>query len=230
MEWSLYGLLLLGLTAARLGFVVRYYESYSDHLSSIIDIRDGGWDPWIGLTTAATVIIVAAFRRSPKSVPMFTALLIIALLGIGGTFTISLTKRPVPELLALEIIDLDGNRRNLDEFRGQPLVLNLWASWCAPCVREMPVLQTAQQEFPTIGFVFLNQAESAGVVRQFLQEHRLTIDNLLLDQKAQAGGQYGSRLLPTTLFFDANGNLVDLRLGELSSGTLRNRLEAISKR
>ena len=230
MQWSLYGLLVFGLVTARLGFVFQYFESYSTRLVSIVDIRDGGWDPWTGLTAVAIVVALAAFRNNPRSGPMSAALLTTAVLGMGGTLGMDLTKQSVPELVSLELNDLDGNRRSLEEFRGKPLVINLWATWCPPCIREMPVFQKAQQDYPEIGFVFLNQAESAGVVRQFLQKYQITIDNLLLDQKAQVADQYGSRLLPTTLFFDANGKLADVRLGELSTATLRNRIEAILNR
>lgn len=230
MEWSLYGLLLLGLVAARLSFVLRYSESYSGSIFSIIDIRDGGWDPWTGIAAVSILTLVTALRNSPKFGPMFAAILASVVIGMGGTLGMDLTRTDAPGLLSLEVRDLDGNERNLDEFRGRPLVINLWASWCAPCVREMPVLERAQQEFPEVGFVFLNQAESATVIKQFLQKHPISIDNLLLDENAQAGAQYGSRLLPTTLFFDLNGKLVDMRLGELSSATLQNRLAAIATR
>lgn len=230
MQWSLYGLLMLGLVAARLGFVFQYFESYSTSLLSIIDIRDGGLDPWAGLIAVAIMAALAAFRNNPKSGPIFAALLTTAVLGIGGTLSMDLTKRSAPELVSLELNDLDGNPRNLGEFRGRPLVINLWATWCPPCVREMPVFQKAQQDYPEIGFVFLNQAESAGVIKQFLDKYQITIDNLLLDQKAQIAHQYGSQLLPTTLFFDVNGKLADVRLGELSAATLKNRIEAISIR
>lgn len=107
------------------------------------------------------------------------------------------------------------------------MVVNLWATWCAPCRREMPVLQQAQAARPEVHFVFLNQGESAERVLAFLGSQQLPLRNVLLDAHGQAGAQLGHRALPTTLFYDASGRLVDTRVGELSHATLAQRLEAM---
>ncbi|WP_459655422.1 TlpA family protein disulfide reductase, partial [Achromobacter xylosoxidans] len=69
----------------------------------------------------------------------------------------------------------------LAAFQGKPTVVNLWASWCPPCRREMPAFEQAQAANPDIHFVFLNQGEAASTVRQYLDEHAPSLANALLD-------------------------------------------------
>ena len=131
--------------------------------------------------------------------------------------------------LSLRVEDLRnaaGESVQLADFRGRPLVINLWASWCPPCRREMPVLQQAQAENPDVVFLFANQGESAETVRHFLQGENLRLDNLLFDNGGQLGQQVGSVALPTTVFYTAEGRLLGSHLGELSRGSLARYLEA----
>ncbi|MHA5871143.1 TlpA family protein disulfide reductase, partial [Pseudomonas aeruginosa] len=126
----------------------------------------------------------------------------------------------------LSLRNAAGESVQLADFRGRPLVINLWASWCPPCRREMPVLQQAQAENPDVVFLFANQGESAETVRHFLQGENLRLDNLLFDNGGQLGQQVGSVALPTTVFYTAEGRLLGSHLGELSRGSLARYLEA----
>src|SRR3546814_7473677 len=64
---------------------------------------------------------------------------------------------------------------------GEPMVVNLWATWCPPCRREMPVLAKAQEERGDVTFVFVNQGESESEIRDYLRESHLQLSNVLLD-------------------------------------------------
>ena len=108
------------------------------------------------------------------------------------------------------------------------LLVNLWATWCPPCVREMPVLLQAQMNHPEVNFVFINQGESAQRVQTWLGTRQLPSRNVLLDANQQALPAFKQKGLPTTLFFDAQGQLVDTRTGELSTATLAQRLQTLS--
>ena len=77
--------------------------------------------------------------------------------------------------------------------------------------------------------MFLNQGEEAQKVLAFAARHKIAPDGLLLDRSMTAGPLFGGRALPTTLFFDPNGRLVDTRVGELSSATLTQYLEALAQ-
>jgi thiol-disulfide isomerase/thioredoxin len=106
-------------------------------------------------------------------------------------------------------------------------VINLWATWCVPCRREMPVLVEAQRTMPQVRFVFADQGESAGAVKQFLQAQPLTLQHVLIDENLQLSNYYNVRGYPTTLFIDARGRLRDTHIGELSRATLAERLQRI---
>ncbi|MDX1553417.1 MAG: TlpA disulfide reductase family protein, partial [Marinobacter sp.] len=109
--------------------------------------------------------------------------------------------------------------------QGQPTVVNLWATWCPPCIREMPVLEEAQDRYPGINFVFANQGEHPETINQFLSEQNLDLDHVLSDRQGGFGRAIGSQGLPTTLFYDAQGKLVDSHMGELSKASLARGLE-----
>jgi len=131
-------------------------------------------------------------------------------------------------LPALTMQSVAGQSVALADFQGKPTVVNLWATWCPPCRREMPVLHAAQTERSEVNFVFLNQGESAAKVQAYLTAQQLPLRNVLLDAHGEVGVQMGHRALPTTLFFDAQGRLVDTRVGALSRATLAQRLDTLS--
>ena len=117
----------------------------------------------------------------------------------------------------------------LDAFIGKPTVVNLWATWCGPCVREMPVLHQAQLDHPAVNFVFVNQGEQPERVGAWLKHRSLPLRNVLIDGKGEAGSAFDQRALPTSLFFDARGQWVATRIGELSRATLTEKLQAASR-
>jgi thiol-disulfide isomerase/thioredoxin len=107
---------------------------------------------------------------------------------------------------------------------GRPAVVNLWASWCGPCRQEMPALAAAQQREAKIGFLFVNQGESGAAVRTHLASLGQPLHGVLLDAGSRLGPAVGSRGLPTTLFYDAQGRLLDAHFGVLNAAALESRL------
>src|SRR3546814_10975536 len=93
------------------------------------------------------------------------------------------------------------------------MVLNLWATLCPPCRREMPVLDEAQGRYPGIAFVLVNQGEDRGTIHRYLDRAGLALDHVLLDPHSQAMLETNTRGLPTTLFFHAEGRLADTQPG-----------------
>ena len=91
----------------------------------------------------------------------------------------------------------------------------------------MPVLERAQRATPGVAFVFANQGESAETVKAYLAAESLVLKNMLLDPSGSVAAAASAPGLPTTLFFDATGQLVDRRMGELSPATLAQRLERL---
>jgi thiol-disulfide isomerase/thioredoxin len=116
---------------------------------------------------------------------------------------------------------MSGEMVRLSDYLGRPVILNFWATWCAPCRLEMPELQRAQAEFGDEGPVVLtiNQEESAERVAEFLDEVGLTLP-ALLDSDAEVGKMYGAFFLPTTVIVDQDGRVAAIHRGMISRDEL----------
>jgi thiol-disulfide isomerase/thioredoxin len=228
VERHLLRTLLLGLLAARLAFVVQFREVYLKAPLDILDIRDGGWHAVAGLAAALAYAGVVLARRAPLRKPLLAALAVGTGTWLAGALLLLAAEPDQVRMPRLSLLSMEGATVALSAFEGRPTVVNLWATWCPPCRREMPVLGAAQQARPDVHFVFLNQGESAQQVATYLARSGLALRNVLLDGRGEAGATLGHRSLPTTLFFDASGELVDTRVGELSEASLAERLAAVS--
>jgi thiol-disulfide isomerase/thioredoxin len=220
-------MLLLGMLSARLAFVLLYLEDYLKRPWSIINIGDGGFVYEVGLLVAAAIGAFHAWRRPPVRAPLGVAL-------VAGTLTWGVTAGAVtamrgsqPPLPPSQLLSLEGGGVSLTDYQGKPLVVNLWATWCPPCRREMPVLADAQQREPGITFAFVNQGEDQATVEQYLHQEQLQLDNLLLDIHSSTLRSLGASGLPTTFFYNASGELVDTHFGELSAATLKQSLKQL---
>lgn len=128
--------------------------------------------------------------------------------------------------------DLQGEEMALAQFRGQPVILNFWATWCAPCIFEMPELQAAYETHRESGLVVLglNRDEDAAVVRDFL-DNDLDVEitfPILLDEHATVGDSYGVINLPTTYFVNSDGVVTAVHRGPLTLRQIENFLEEMS--
>ena len=117
-----------------------------------------------------------------------------------------------------ELQDLDGQSISLSDLQGQPVLLNFWASWCGPCVQEMPYLQQIYEEWSGIGLVLLaiDVGESPSKVKGFLQSRGFSFP-VLLDTKEVVARRYNIRGIPTTFFIDRDGIIQDMRIGSFQS-------------
>ncbi|MET0207426.1 MAG: TlpA disulfide reductase family protein [Burkholderiaceae bacterium] len=212
--------LIVGVVFARLGFIYQYKELYAAHPLSIVNLRDGGWSAEVGIV-AMWMFATLHLRNLPRM--RMTAILPLAagtVLFIAGQIALVMQPRE-GQLPALTLDRAGGGTLSLTAFRGRPVVLNLWATWCGPCVREMPALQAAQRERPDVHFVFVNQGEPAGQVTAWLRAQQLQLQNVAIDEHRQASAAFKQRGYPTTLFFDGSGQLVEQRTGELSEAALQ---------
>jgi thiol-disulfide isomerase/thioredoxin len=219
VERSIWFVLGWTVLAARAGFVARYQAFYIGEPLRMLDIRDGGFLATRGLAAGLVAYVWFAWRHTAQRMPLGAALAAGCLVWGAGSAAISLAahRQTLPRLT---LPTLEGGTMALTPMPGKPVVLNLWASWCPPCRREMPVLARAQAEHPGVVFVFANQGESAEAVKDYLAAQRLAIHNVLLDGTTILARKTGSGGLPTTLFFNGRGELVDRRMGELSPATL----------
>ncbi|ABI55865.1 Redoxin domain protein [Alkalilimnicola ehrlichii MLHE-1] len=219
---------LIALIAGRLGFVLQYRNDYLAAPLSFINIADGGFSPVAAVVAIAGVGGFYALRR-PLQRPALIGALVGGLLtwGAGMAAVQQLSPEP-PALPEAHLQTLDGQPQPLADYRDGPLVINLWASWCPPCRREMPVLSAVQQARDDVTILLVNQGETADTIRTFLDELDSPLDHVLLDPRSGLSAHYGSGALPTTLFIDAEGRVIDSHLGELSRARLSRGIDAIT--
>ena len=222
-ERQLFRSLLVGLLVARLAFVLVYAEFYRDAPWRAVDVRDGGFIAWPGVLAGLALGVWYCWRQTQLRRSLGVAMGVGLALWLGGSLLLHALEQGT-RLPDLQVRDMQGNAVNLRDYAGQPLVVNLWATWCPPCRREMPVLMQAQQREAAITFLFVNQGESAALVSEFLAAQQLSLGHLLLDEQVKLGQLVGSRALPTTLFYDAEGRQIGSHLGELSHASLERAL------
>lgn len=226
-ESALFSMLVSGVLVARVAFIMQYFQQYTGNLWQMIDIRDGGFLLLPGVIAAVLVGLYKAWRQAPLRIPLAIGVCV-GLLVWGASFSVLNALQSSQKIPDLAVRDIAGEPVLLQDLAGKPLVINLWATWCPPCRREMPVLAAAQQANPDIRFVFINQGEGQHLVEKFLAQQQLSLDNNLLDSGGRVGQAIGSLSLPTTLFYSADGLLKNNHLGELSHASLKHALRHIS--
>lgn len=220
---------LVGFVAARLGFVLVWWQRYLAEPWTIIYISDGGFLIWAG---ALASIMFAAWRvrklpalRGPVGVAMVTGWAVWMIAGAALTLT-QQARIGMPDV---PLTRLDGGSVRLAQVSDEPMVVNLWATWCPPCRREMPMLAAAQQRHPSVTFVFVNQREGRAAIRDYLRDQNLQLNNVLLDSRGAVARMVGSGALPTTLFYDADGKLVSTHVGALTAASLAATLQQFQR-
>ncbi len=124
--------------------------------------------------------------------------------GLGTIKPVSPPRAPP----AVTLVNADGGTAGLAAWRGRKLVLNFWATWCIPCVREMPSLQALAKATPELAVVPVSaDAGGAKVVRKFYAEHGITALPVWLDPDGKAGAAMGIPGLPTTFLIGADGDV-----------------------
>jgi thiol-disulfide isomerase/thioredoxin len=141
-------------------------------------------------------------RNTAGMVLMLSVLWLSPLPALAG----ELSKVPVALRLELNLPDLSGQQRNLDEFAGKVLLVNFWASWCRPCIEEVPSIRRlieamADAPFAVIG---VNVGETERRVQAAVKRLRMEFP-ILLDKDSTAFKGWGANVLPTAYVLDRNG-------------------------
>lgn len=121
----------------------------------------------------------------------------------------------------VKLQELNGEVQSLANLRGKAVIMNFWGSWCEPCIREMPALSKAYDEWKDKDVVVLgiNFGEDALVVDNFTKRMGVTFP-VWLDQKKTVAKSFGVRPLPTTFFINPEGKVHYIKLGEVSDEEL----------
>lgn len=137
----------------------------------------------------------------------------------------------VPLAPDFTVEDLDGNTVKLSDYRGAPVVLNFWASWCGPCKAEMPHFQKLKDEYEgQVVFLMINLTDGSRETKEtalaFIEEGGYDF-NVLFDTKGEAAYSYRISSIPTTYFINAEGYALSREIGSLAEQTLRSRVETL---
>lgn len=212
--WSAALAVLLG---SRVGYVLENLALFAPRPLAALQFWQGGFSPWWGIAAGAVTAALAVRRGSlpARAVVLPAALGLVAWLGVPAL--LSPAAGSAHSLPDVTLERLEGGELQLLALKGQPVVLNLWATWCLPCRRELPMMAGAANSYPDVHFVFASQAEPRPTVQGFLDELGFELRNVVLDGRSRLGNEFGSVGLPTTLFFDAEGRHVLTHVGEISA-------------
>jgi len=148
----------------------------------------------------------------------------LALQSRPGTFAGIARGQEAPEF---QLNTLQGASVKLSDYRGKPVLINFWATWCTPCKEEIPLLQAAyEQHSGELVVLGVNAGESAGVVQNYLEEVNMTFP-VLLDIGDEVSILYLVRAFPTTIFVDQEGTIQDLHVGLLSRSLMDRYLDRL---
>lgn len=160
---------------------------------------------WVTVTFAALagvllLVLAKSFGTNPRAVPFMLA------------------GKPAP---AFTVKNLNtGERTSMDAFKGRPMVINFWASWCEPCKREHPFLEWGAREYGQeaqfIGVIFEDTEENA---QKYLGTFGTSIPQML-DPSSRMAVDYGVSGVPETYFVDANGIIADKHVGPIDPQSL----------
>jgi peroxiredoxin len=166
---------------------------------------------WIGLGLVAVVGAVAlelTLSRAPKGD-----------VTVSGAVALG---QPAPDIT---MTDFEGERFELSDYEGKPLVVNFWASWCPNCVAEMPEFENVHQATAgEIGFLGINQSDARGPAEDLARATGVTY-RLAVDPQGEIFQVFGAPGMPATVLIDAWGNVVDVVVGQLSKDALTEYIE-----
>ena len=118
---------------------------------------------------------------------------------------------------------MDGTSITLSELQGKPVIINFWATWCGPCVKEMPAFERLKDDFgDKIGIIAVNCGDDAETVKDFVEENGYTFP-VVLDEEYSISMLYPTNSIPYTVVLDAEGKVTHISTGALDADTMYER-------
>jgi thiol-disulfide isomerase/thioredoxin len=173
-----------------------------------------------GPDPVASVLYIGVMRYRSLKIAGIT-LLCIALPALAGD--------AAPNL---ELHDLKGAHHKLEEYRGRPVVLNFWATWCVPCAAEMPLLNEMQRRYQGRVLFIAASVEDDDMkpaVQAFIKKHRGGDLTVMMGAELENLHDFGlAQAMPGTVFIDSEGNIVDRISGGLKRPDLEPRIKKLA--
>lgn len=148
----------------------------------------------------------------------------------GPSESLNGSKQAAPDFT---VLDAQGNEVKLSDFKGKPVVLNFWASWCPPCKGEMPHFdEVYADEKDNVVFMMVDmvdgQRETQEKGQQYINDQGYSLP-VYFDNQQQAAAAYGITSIPTTVFIDIDGNIVTGYQGAIDKETLLDGIKSIKE-
>ncbi|MFD2445904.1 thiol-disulfide oxidoreductase ResA [Bacillus sp. CGMCC 1.16607] len=126
------------------------------------------------------------------------------------------------------LVDLNGQKHKLSDYKGKGVFLNFWGTWCKPCEREMPYMNNQYKHFKEKGVQILavNVGESDLAVKKFVERYDLQFP-ILIDKDSQVQTAYGVNPLPVTFLIDPSGKVVKMSTGTLTESMIYDYMQSI---
>lgn len=203
------------IAGARAGHVVQHGENFLAEPLRALYLWQGGFMIEAGIVLALAYTLVhfsnelrlVLWAALPAAAAAYVAFLVLQLMA-GAPAT------PLPSGDTFRT--LAGEPFQPAALKGEPLVINLWATWCPPCRREMPMMAEVAAGTDEARLVFVNQGEGVESIRRYLAAEKLEIDDVVVDVLGEFGRHYEVPGLPATLFIGRDGVLHSVHMGEIS--------------
>lgn len=132
--------------------------------------------------------------------------------------------QPDISLNQVEVTNLNGNKTELNKYLGKPLVVNYWATWCAPCIKEFPYFEEVKQQLgDDVNFIMISDEPLEKIIK--FSESKTYNFNYLRSTKNLS--EYGINARPTTYFYNSKGELITKHTSNLTSESLKKLIEEI---
>lgn len=225
-RWSTIALLAAAIVA-RVVYVILHWDTFSVSPMRAFMFWQGGFE-WISGAVIAIVSVFFIIRSWRSRGTAIGILVVSALVWVSADAILYDTKNAVllPDVV---LSDTNGINVPLRDYAYGPVVINIWATWCPPCRRELPAMIEQAAVSPSIPFLFVNQAEDPIAVHAFLKQQRLTLDYLMFDKDSALARELHTVGIPITLFF-YDGIMMDMYAGEISPEVLRKKTVALIKK
>lgn len=234
----------IGIITSRAVYVAGNWTAYAEQPWTAFYLWQPGYSPVAGTAAALMYILYRIYVHNSSLRPslaaalcagftlpalLYAGLLITMNRFVGAAFLV-----PGDTVPNYELIDLDGRSVGFEDLRGQGIVMNFWATWCAPCRREMPLLESVYQEYRDQGVVIvgISVGESRETAQRYIDTIGVTYpiwgDRIRPDDNTDEIIVLSERFkvigLPTTFFIDRNGTIRSGYVGELNQAILKERI------